>query len=106
MAQKRQPAAESVKPNKFKFVYIEADLSETNFTELTSTIAQVMRPPGLARQLSNGRPAAALAPAKESADANDVTDAEYEDVSEQATEPVEMTGKSPRPPRQKKPKPP
>src|ERR1700761_2751968 len=106
MAQKRQPAGEAAKPNKFKFVYIEADLSETNFSELTSTIAQVMRPPAAVRQISNGRQPAALAPAQEVVDAIDVTDAEYEEVAEPAAEPGETAAKPPRPPRQKKLKPP
>ena len=57
----KKPGGELSKPNKFKFVYIEADLSETNFSELTSTIAQVMRPAVRIRQVGNGKPEGQLA---------------------------------------------
>ncbi len=96
----KKSGGEPSKPNKFKFVYIEADLSETNFSELTSTIAQVMRPAAPNRQVGGGKPpsqisGAAPAPQEE---ADEVLDAEYEEVQPDAT-PV-----SPPPPKASKPK--
>lgn len=85
MAQKRPIASESAKPNKFKFVYIEADLSETNFSELTSTIAQVMRPPSSPKQIANGRPPAAIQSEHDSNETADVTEAEFEEVPSEPT---------------------
>lgn len=108
MPPKKQPPAEPSKPNKFKFVYIEADLSETNFSELTSTIAQVMRPAATAsRQISEPKQQGQLgqgAPADERQAEEDVLDAEFEEA---APEPPTVT-RAPRngTPRPKKSKPP
>jgi len=100
MASKKQPPSEPAKPNKFKFVYIEAYLSETNFSDLTSTIAQVMGRPPAQRQLANGKQTLALQNGLEQQESEDIAESEYEDVPEETP----AADGTPKPARQPKPR--
>lgn len=106
MPPKKQSPGEPPKPNKFKFVYIEADLSETNFSELTSTIAQVMRPTALPSRLADGKSQAQITQDKSSeTEPDEILDAEYVDETPAPSE-HGTAAKAPRSPRTKKSKPP
>jgi hypothetical protein len=91
--------------NKIRFVLLEADLSDDNFTELTHAITQALRPhPAPARTLGNGnKPPAQLttttSPAGEE-EAEEPIEAEYEQ------EPASQDAAPKKPSRPKKSKPP
>lgn len=106
MAVKKQFADSPKQPNKIRFVLLEADLSDSNLSELTAAITQALRPAYSARSLSNnGKQQSQLGAGRTEAPPTPVDDNdEALDVEFEEATPVPQETKAAKPPRPKKTK--
>jgi len=84
MATKRQ-SGEFSKPNKIRFVLLEADLSDNNLSELTAAIIHALRPAVPTRQMWSAKERAYLRPgganpATREEDVGEVIDTEFDET--------------------------